>query len=475
MEMHLQRLIPEFILLGVALSLLVIDLFMLRGGSRRIFALLGILGTVATGAALLYQQGFGTALSGLFVQDPVSIFFKWLFVIITVIILYMVYLYEDQIKAWRGEFYSLILFSATAMLFLASSYDFVSFYVSLELLAVCQYILAAFTIDRRSTVEGGLKYIVTGALSSGVLLYGISFIYGATGATGFTEIAAVLQTAESTTFVLIGLSLVVIGLTFKISALPFHVWAPDVYQSAPTPITALLAAGSKAAGFVVMMRILFTALGGIHADWVTLVVIISGATLIFGNLAAMPQKDIKRLIAYAGIGSAGYLLMAVAAATTLGAGAIMFYLITYTFAVLGTFIAIIVFFNSEGSYSISSFAGLSIRSPLLAATLFIGLLSIAGVPPLGGFIAKFYIIAAAVEEGLWALAIIGVIMAVVAMYYLLLVVKSMYLRPPVNTEKIPVDNATRALLYAINAITVILGVYPGPFTDWAMDIARVLF
>jgi NADH-quinone oxidoreductase subunit N len=402
-------------------------------------------------------------------------FFKWLFVIITAVIMYMVYLYEDNIKAWKGEFYALILFSSVAMLFLSSSYDFVSFYVSLELLAVCQYILAAFSVDRRSTVEGGLKYIVTGALSSGVLLYGISFIYGATGVTGFAEVATVLQTAESTTFIVIGISLVILGLTFKISALPFHVWAPDVYQSAPTPITALLAAGSKAAGFVVMMRILFTALGGIHAEWVTLVVIISGATLIFGNLAAMPQKDIKRLIAYAGIGSAGYLLMAMAAATTLGAGAIMFYLITYTFAVLGTFIAIIVFFNAEGSYSIESMAGLSIRSPLLAITLFIGLLSIAGVPPLGGFIAKFYIIAAAVQEGLWALAIIGVIMAVVAMYYILLVIKSMYLRPPVNTEKILVDNTTRGLLYAINAITVFLGVYPGPFTDWAMDIARVLF
>jgi len=286
MEMHLQRLIPEFILLGFATALLVIDLFMLRGSSRRIFAFLGIIGTIVTGAALIYQD-HGTALAGLFMQDAVSIFFKWLFVIIIAAILYMAYLYEDKIRAWRGEFYSLILFSGVAMFFLSSTYDFVGFYVSLELLAVCQYILAAYTVDRRSTVEGGLKYLVTGALSSGVLLYGISFIYGATGATGFAEVAAVLQTAESTTFVVIGISLVIIGLTFKISSIPFHVWAPDVYQSAPTPVTALLAAGSKAAGFIVMMRILFTALGGVHAEWVTLVVIISGATLLFGNLAAM--------------------------------------------------------------------------------------------------------------------------------------------------------------------------------------------
>ncbi|MFQ5353495.1 MAG: NADH-quinone oxidoreductase subunit N, partial [Thermodesulfobacteriota bacterium] len=252
-------------------------------------------------------------------------------------------------------------------------------------------------------------------------------------------------------------------------------WAPDVYQGAPTPVTAFLAAGSKAAGFIILMRILFTALGSVKSEWMILVAIISGATLIFGNLAAMPQKDIKRLIAYGGIGSAGYLLMAVAAATSLGAGAVMFYLVVYSFSILASFVAIVIVYNHEGSYLISSYAGLSQRSPLLAATLFIGLLSMAGIPPLGGFIAKFYLIAAAVQSGLLILAVIGVVMAIVAMYYFLLVIKSMYLRQPVNTEPIPVDCATRVVLYVLNILIIFLGIYPGPLTDWVMGIATVLF
>lgn len=473
MEMNLTRLLPEFILLGFAFLLLVVDLFMSKG-SRRSFGIIGIVGALATGISLLYQTS-GMAVSGLFIQDGVSIFFKWLMVIITVVTFYTVMLYEDHIPRWRGEFYTIMLFSLVGMMFLASSADFVSFYVSLEFVAVCLYVLAAFRSDKSWGGEAGLKYLVTGALASGFLIYGVSFVYGATGATGFSEIAGVISSGESSTYLFIGLTLVVLGLTFKVSSIPFHVWAPDVYQGAPTPVTALLATASKAAGFVVLMRILLSALGTAKADWILLVSLASGASLVFGNLAAMPQKDIKRLIAYAGIGSAGYLLMAIAAASVLGAGAIMFYLLTYTFAALGTFLAVVIFFNSEGSDHLDSYVGLSMRSPLLAATLFIGLLSIAGVPPLGGFIAKFYIIAAAVQEGLLVLAVIGVVMAIVAMYYFLLVVKRMYLRPPVKTEPIEIDQGTKAVLYVINGITIFLGVYPGPFTDWVMGIAEVLF
>lgn len=473
MQMNLQLVIPEFIMLATAFLVLVLELFLPKG-SRKISAIIGIIGSILAGTSLL-AQGSGKALGGLFIQDPVSIFFKWLFIMATVLILYLVMLYEDKIKSWRGEFYSLILFSISGMMFLASSADFVAFYVSLEFVAVCLYVLAAFTHDNPVTVEAGLKYLITGALASGFLVYGISFIYGSSGATGFTEVSQALKSAQNNGFLVIGLTLVVIGLTFKVSSIPFHVWSPDVYQGAPTPVTALLAAVSKAAGFVVIMRILFTGLASVKAEWVLLVAIVSGASLLFGNLAAMPQKDIKRLIAYAGIGSAGYLLMSVAAASVFGAGAIMFYLLTYVFAILGSFIAIVVFHNSEGSDLIESYAGLSRRSPILAATLFIGLLSIAGIPPLGGFIAKFYIIASAVKEGLWTLAVIGVIMAIISMYYFLLVVKSMYLRPPKNTDPIEVDFTTRAVLYFVNGVTIFLGVYPGPFTDWVMSIARTLF
>lgn len=473
MEMNLYLAIPEFVILATGFILLVMELFT-TGGSRKVSAAIGIIGSVAAGIALTGQHN-GKALFGLYIQDQLSIFFKYLFIIITIFVLYIAAVYEDKIQRWKGEFYSLIMFALSGMMFLASSADFISFYVSLELVAVCLYILAAFNSDNRLTVEGGLKYLVTGALASGFLVYGISFVYGATGSTSFTEVASALKTAESTGFLTLGLSIVVIGLTFKISSVPFHVWSPDVYQGAPTPVTAFLASASKAAGFVVILRILFSALAVIKGEWILLVSILSGASLIFGNLAAMPQKDLKRLLAYAGIGSAGYLLMAVAAASQLGAGAIMFYMIAYAFGILGTFLAIALFYNAEGSDLIESYAGLSRRSPLLALTLFIGLCSIAGFPPLGGFIAKLYIFAAAVKEGLWALAVIGVLMAIVSMYYVLLVIKSLYLRPPKNTAPIHVDGMSRAVLYFLNFATVFLGVYPGPFTDWVMDIAKIFF
>ncbi|MFQ5479762.1 MAG: NADH-quinone oxidoreductase subunit N [Thermodesulfobacteriota bacterium] len=476
--MHLQRLIPEFILLGFALAFLVVGFFIPKeasNGSRRIFGIVGIIAAIVTGAGLLCATS-GPALSGMFIQDNVSIFFKLLFIFVLIFVLFTTLKYERHLSQWKTEFYALLLFATAGFMFIASSFDFISFYVALEFVAVTQYVLVAFRKENPEGIESGLKYLITGALSSGFLLYGISFIYGATGSTGFAEVAAVVRDGSaSNAFLLIGVCLVVIGITFKISALPFHVWAPDVYQGAPTPVTAFLASGSKAAGFVILLRILFTALGSVKTEWMILVAIISGATLIFGNLAAMPQKDIKRLIAYGGIGSAGYLLMAVAAASSLGAGAVMFYLVVYSISILASFVAIAIVYNHEGSYLISTFSGLSQRSPLLAATLFIGLLSMAGIPPLGGFIAKFYLIAAAVQSGLLVLAVIGVVMAIVAMYYFLLVIKSMYLREPTNPEPIHIDCATRVVLYILNILIIFLGVYPGPLTDWVMGIATVLF
>lgn len=473
MEMNLIRLLPEFIMLGTAFLLLILELFLPKG-SRKAFGVIAILGTAAAAISLL-NEDYGTAVAGLFVQDRLSIYFKWLFAISGVFIIYMVMLYEEKIKNWRGEFYSLIVFSLSGMMMLASTTDFVGFYVSLEFVAVCLYVLAAYLSDSPVTSEAGLKYLVTGALASGFLIYGISFIYGATGATGFSEVAGAIQGAEPSAYLVIGIVLAVLGLTFKISSIPFHVWSPDVYQGAPTPVTALLAAASKSAGFVVILRILFGALGPMKAEWAVFVAVISGITLIFGNLAAMPQKDLKRLIAYAGIGSAGYLLMAVAAASQMGAGAIMYYLLTYIFGIAGTFLAIVVFHNSEGSDLVEAYSGLYKRSPLLAFSLFIGLLSIAGFPPLGGFIAKLYIFMAAIKEGLLVLALIGALMAIVSMYYFLLVIKSLYLRQPANPAPIQVDMTTRGLLYFVNAATILLGVYPGPVTDLVMSIAQNVF
>ncbi len=474
MELNINIIIPEIILIALAVCLIVLDFFIT---DKKKLNTIGICGLVIAGMSVLLGVKNGFALSGMIIQDNVAVFFKLLFILVGIYIFYMGRFFEDRIKGWKGEFYILIVFAIIGMEFLSSSYDFISFYVSLELLTITLYILTAYTKDNPHSVEAGLKYLITGALASGFLLYGISFIYGGTGSTGFGEIAGILRGGGHglNGFVTIGLVLIILGLTFKISSIPFHVWTPDVYQGAPTPVTALLAAGSKAAGFVVLMRVLFTALGSVKEEWMLFIAVISAVTLIFGNMSAMPQKNIKRLIAYAGIGSAGYLLMGIASASVLGASSIMFYLLTYLFSIAGSFLVIVIFSHVSGSDEIDSYAGLSRRSPLLAATMFIGLLSLAGVPPLGGFIAKFYLFAAVVKEGLIWLAVIGILMAIVSMYYFLLVIKRIYLMEPVVEEKITLEPTTKLMLYGVNIAIIALGVYPGPFTDWFVQIARQLF
>ncbi len=471
MPLNIHLLIPELVLLSFIILMVILDFFV---RDKRQIGVVGVVGTVVTGLALILVPKKGSALMGLVIQDPAAVFFKFLFLIVALSILYMAILYDERIKHWKGEFYILILFAILGMMFLASAYDFITLFVSLELMAVSLYILATYMKDDTRSIEAGFKYLVTGALASGFLLYGISFLYGYTGYTGFEEVAGALGQGRGG-FLTLGLFLVILGLTFKLSSIPFYIWAPDVYEGSPTPVTALIAAGSKTAGFVVAMRLLFTVLGPVKEEWIGLVVFLSGATILLGNLAAMPQKNIKRMLAYAGIGSAGYLLIGIAAASILGAEAMMFYLLTYIFAIIGSFLAIVIFSRVSGSDSIDAYIGLSRRSPLLAATLFIGLLSLAGVPPLGGFIAKFYIFAAAVKEGLIGLAVVGVVMAIVSMYYFLLVVKRMYLIEPEVVEPIELNLLTRATLYGVNIVTILLGIYPGPFTDWLMEVAKDFF
>src|SRR3989338_1998469 len=377
MDVNLKLFLPELFVTFLAFAVMIADLVM-PSGQRKGLARFGIIGSIVTINLIAINADIkGTTLFGLFIQDSVSIFFKILFLLTGIFILYMAQEYEEKIKNFKGEFHGLILLAVLAMMFLASSNDFISLYVSLEFLAIILYILACYTRDESLSVEAGLKYFVTGALASGFLLYGMAYLYGATGSTEFSSISRILRGKDVNGFLAIGIIFVVLG-------------------------------------FVILMRVMFTALGSIMQHWILFMAVISALTLLFGNLAAMPQKNIKRMIAYAGIGSAGYMLMGIAAGSALGSGAIMFYLLTYLFAVAGTFLAIVIFYNSEGSDGIDAYAGLSRRSPLLAATLFIGLLSFAGIPPLGGFIAKLYLIASVVKEGLIWLAVIGVLMAITA-------------------------------------------------------------
>lgn len=467
---------PELLLCAAALVILVLD-FAMTKGSRRWIGYLSFITVVAT---LIEVVGRGaepdTAFFGLYLQDGIAMAFKVILGITAALVLLMSIAYSEKIKAFQGEFYVLTLFATLGMFLMVSAADFMSLYVSLELTTITFYILAAYLRDSKISLESGIKYLILGAMASGVLLYGISFIYGVTGSTNFIEIARSLsQMNEFPQTLKLGMVLVIAGLSFKIAAVPFHIWAPDVYEGAPTPVTAFLSVGSKVAGVAVLMRVLYTALMPMSEIWIDVLCGIAAITMIFGNLAAIPQKNIKRLMAYAGIGSAGYIFMALAAASKLGAGATIYYLAAHLFATIGAFLVIVLVTNATGGENIEDFNGLARKEPYLAATAFIGLMSLAGVPPLGGFIGKFYLLAAIIEQKNYLLAFLGAAMAAVALYYLVLVVKAMYMREPKDDERINVSLGMKLSLTLCNLGVVYLGIYPGPVTDYAINMAQKVF
>ena len=467
---------PELLLCAAALVILVLDFTMTKGSRRWI----GYLSFITIVAAVIEVIGRGSlpgqAFFGLYLQDGIAMAFKVVLGITAALVLLMSLAYSEKIKAFEGEFYVLTLFAALGMFLMVSAADFMSLYVALELTTITFYILASYLRDNEISLESGIKYLILGAMASGVLLYGISFIYGVTGSTGFVEIQKSLsQMNEFPQTLKFGMVLVIAGLSFKIAAVPFHIWAPDVYEGAPTPVTAFLAVGSKVAGVAVLLRVLYTALMPMQEVWIGVLCGIAAITMIFGNLAAIPQKNIKRLMAYAGIGSAGYIFMALAAASKLGAGATIYYLAAYLFSTIGAFLVIVLVANSTGGERIEDFNGLARKEPYLAATAFIGLMSLAGVPPLGGFIGKFYLLAAIIEQKNYLLAFLGAVMAAVTLYYLVLVIKAMYMREPANYDRINVSLGMKLALTVCNIGVIYLGIYPGPVTDYAINMAQKVF
>jgi len=318
-----------------------------------------------------------------------------------------------------------------------------------------------------------MKYLLLGAISSAVLLYGLTMIYGVAGTTSFAGVRDALQAAGSPALVL-GIAFVAAGFGFKVAAAPFHMWAPDVYEGAPTPITAFLSVASKAAGFAVLLRVFAGLLPGMSDAWAALMAVLSLASLLVGNLAAIPQTNIKRMLAYSGVAQAGCVLVGVAAASALGAGYSVFYLFQYTLANIGAFAVVLLVAQATGSEQITAFRGLSQRSPLLAFSMLLLLLSLGGIPPLGGFWAKLYVFMAGVQQGLWWLVLVGVLTSVLALYYYLMVVRQMYILPPESHERLPIPlPAGLALLVCTVAIVALA--YPAPLANLATAAGRVLF
>ena len=419
----------EIGVIGLGLVLLLADFFV--PVERRRFV--GYVGIAALAALLVLGLGHtGTAFHGAFINDGLALFFKRLFLVAAMLVLFIAAEFADRIAA-AAEYYSLIVFALAGMLFAASANDFAMLFVSIELITITFYVLVSFQRSKLVSLEAGVKYLILGALSSAFMIFGIALIWGTTGKLNFTELAAVApQFADSKIF-LLGVLLVLVGLGFKISAFPFQIWAPDVYQGAPAPTTAFLAIGSKAAGFVLLLRFLFSAVPSVTQAHTNLLIVLSGITILYGNLCAIPQRNIKRLLGYSSISHAGYLLLGVAALNASGQSAILYYLAGYLFTVLAAFLVIALVLRHLESADIAGLAGLNQRSPLLAATMTISMVSLAGIPPLAGFFGKFLLLKSAVEaaqttgnHGYYCLVFTALAGVVISLYYYFGVIRAIY-------------------------------------------------
>ena len=375
--------------------------------------------------------------------------------------------YAGRREVECGEYYALILLATSGMMAMASGLDLVTIFIGLEVASISQYILASFRWQRMKSNEAAVKYLLLGAFASGFLLYGIALTYGATGTTRLPEITAYLANhgAGNSLLLLGGLGLMLVGFGFKVSAVPFHMWTPDVYEGAPTVVTGFMAAAPKVAVFVALLRVFGTAFDAVRPDWMLLMWWVAAATMVVGNILALVQKDIKRLLAYSAIAHAGYVLVSLVAGKELGGIGTLFYLVVYVLTTLGAFgIVALIRNEDDGGTAIENLAGIGFTRPWLGVAMSVFMFSLAGIPPTAGFVGKFYIFSSAVQQGHWVLAIIGVMAALVSVYYYLRVVVIMYMRPAPAGESvlIPANVAVLvALLLAVSGI-LLVGVYPGP-------------
>ncbi|TET15367.1 MAG: NADH-quinone oxidoreductase subunit N [Dehalococcoidia bacterium] len=463
--MNFWLLSPELSLCGIALVVILLDLFIEQKKALAGISVLGLIIPLAFTIALWGEQQ--ASFSGMLVVDNFSLFFKFLILGIAALVILSSVDYVSKFARFQGEYYALILLSAGGMMLMASTGELISIYIALELASISLYVLASFLKDPKSS-EAGLKYMILGAISSAVLLLGMAFVFGLTGTTHLDQIAANVgglvsggQLTDSPAL-LLGIVLLVAGFGFKIASVPFQMWVPDVYEGAPTPITAYLSVASKAAGFAVILRVFYTAFGAetISGDWAMIFAVLAAISMTLGNVVAIAQSNIKRMLAYSSIAHAGYIMIGLAAIGTLGKSGVLFFLAGYALANLGAFIAIIAISNKTGSDEITDYSGMARRSPVIAFILAFCLISLIGIPPTVGFMAKFYIFNAAIQENLLWLVIIAVLNSVVSAYYYLRVVRLMYVGEPASEEAIPSSIPLRISLAITSLGVLVLGIYP---------------
>lgn len=405
--------------------------------------------------------------SNLLVNDLFSRFFRVIPLVITFMVVLISVGYKIIADEERGEFYFLLLVTTVAMMLAVSANNFIVIYVTLETISIISYILVGFLKRDILSGEAALKYFLFGTLATGIMLYGISFIYGLFGTTDISLIQASLARGGANNFALsLALLLIFSGIAFKCALFPFHMWAPDVYQGAPTPITAFISVGPKAVGFVVFLRVFLNNFSPLLPAWAGLFTLVSIATMTVGNIVALSQTNIKRMLAYSSIAQAGYIVIGIVAGSPLGIKAVMFYLLAYVFMNLGAFGCVVLISGYLKSDSIEDYAGLSKRDPVSAFMLTMFLLSLAGIPPLAGFLGKFFLFAAAIESRLILLAVAAAINSVIAFYYYVHVIKCMYLDEPKILDVCPKSTALQAALVIALIGILILGVWPQPFLRW---------
>ena len=432
MTINWQLLMPELIIILTFILVVIFDLF---NSLRKTFtAWLTIIGSAIAlyvSISMLSLGTEGTEFSNMIQVDKYSLFFNVIFLVSTILVVLISMNYLGRQDRRQGEYYLLILLATLGMMLMASGNELIVVFLGLELMSLSLYVLAGYFRRSMASSEAGMKYLLLGAFASGFFLYGIALIYGGAGTTSIPKIASALTVGSTSPLLLAGMFLLIVGFGFKVALVPFHQWAPDVYEGAPTSIAAFISAGPKAAGFAAFLRIFMDALQNIQSEWIVVVTILAALTMTIGNLAAIAQRNIKRMLAYSSIAHAGYVLVGLAAANKDGISSAMFYLFVYCIMNIGAFGAVILARTEDGeSLMISDYAGLGFKKPLLALFMTLMLLSLAGFPPTAGFVGKFYIFRSAIEAGQIWLVIIGAINTAISAFYYLRVVVAMYMREP---------------------------------------------
>ena len=483
---NLHLLLPEFLLATLAFAVFTTDLLLpLR--HKNLLAWLsvaGLVGLLALALTTLWGKDV-TLYNGLFLADSYALFFKAFFFVLGLFVILSSMDYLGKHLSHPGEYYGIVLLAILAMNVMAAAGELLTAYIALELMSFSFYTMVSYARDNPKSNEAGVKYILIGAFSSAILLYGISMLYSTVGVTRFEDIRLALEGAQEVSPALwVGMALILVGLGFKVAAVPFHMWAPDTYEGAPLPVTAFLAVGSKAAAFALILRLFAEAFMPSIEQWQIIVAILAAVTMTMGNLVAIAQHNIKRLLAYSSIGQVGYLLMGIAALSPLASNGVILHLVGYAFTNLTVFVGIIAFFNMTGREEIADFSGLAQKHSFIAAAIAIGMVSLAGLPFFAGFTTKFYLFLSVANEGLLWLAGLAILNSLISLYYYLVVIRHMYIQPASMPQREPVPahnpssdpghdhpitSSPSALMVAVLAVTVLgvifVGVYPFPLVE----------